>query len=65
MIDMNIGAADWPTLHGRDQHQPTDITVLVSEIRRLRQTGLTIHDIASCLRIGVGAVAQALRQEAA
>jgi hypothetical protein len=46
-------------------HRPTDGDALQAEIRRLRQTGLTAHDIASTLRMGVAAVEQALQQDIA
>lgn len=62
MTTRNIGGPiDWAVLYGRNQHQPTDTAVLVSEIQRLSATGLTAHDIAASLRIGVAAVLQALR----
>jgi hypothetical protein len=65
----NIGGvldlAAMNALYGRDQHQPTDTAVLVSEIQRLRATGLTARDIANTLRLGLGAVVEALRQDVA
>jgi hypothetical protein len=48
-----------------EMHRPTDSTAIAAEIRRLRQTGLTVHDIAAALHLGVAAVEQALRQEIA
>ena len=61
----NIGGTlDWATLYGRDQHRPTDSQAIAVEIRRLRQTGLTARDIATSLRLGLGAVLEALRQDA-
>jgi hypothetical protein len=48
-----------------DIHRPTDPVVIAAEICRLRQTGLTPRDIANSLRLGLGAVLEALRQDAA
>jgi hypothetical protein len=52
----------WAALYGRDQHRPTDTTVIADEIRRLHGFGLKARDIADSLRIGVSAVLQALGQ---
>jgi hypothetical protein len=61
----NIGGPiDWATLYGRDQHRPTDGENMQAECRRLRDSGLMVHDIAVTLRIGVAAVHQALREVA-
>ena len=54
------GPIDWATLYGRDQYRPDDGETLQAECRRLRDSGLMAHDIAATLRIGVGAVHQAL-----
>jgi hypothetical protein len=65
MTARNIGGPiDWATLYGRDQHRPTDGEAVQAECRRLRETGLTPHDIANVLKIGLGAVQQALRDAA-
>lgn len=65
MTTRNIGGTiDWATLYGRDQHRPTDGKTMQAEIRHLHSTGLTVHDIASTLRIGVAAVQQALKDAA-
>jgi hypothetical protein len=48
-----------------DMHRPTDPAMIAVEIRRLRQTGLTARDIANSLRVGLGAVLEALRPAAA
>lgn len=44
-----------------EMHRPTDSAAIAAEIRRLRQTGLTVHDVAAALHLGVAAVQQALR----
>jgi hypothetical protein len=46
-------------------HRPTDPVALASEIRRLRETGLTARDISVALRLDIGAVLEALRESAA
>jgi hypothetical protein len=51
-------AYDWRLL--ADMHKPTDPAMIVNEIRRLNRDGLSPHDIAATLRIGVAAVEQAL-----
>jgi hypothetical protein len=62
MSTRNIGGTlDWAALYGRDQHRPTDGETMQAEIRHLHSTGLTVRDIAACLRIGVAAVQQTLR----
>jgi hypothetical protein len=43
-----------------NMHRPTDGETLQAECRRLRDSGLTAHDIASAMRLGLGAVLQAL-----
>jgi hypothetical protein len=65
MSTRNIGGTlDWAALYGRDQHRPTDGKTMQAEIRHLHSTGLTVHDIASTLHIGVAAVQQALKDAA-
>jgi hypothetical protein len=53
-------AYDW-----RDMFKPTDPTAIAAEIRRLHQTGLKPRDIATSLRMGLGAVLEALRKDVA
>lgn len=69
MTSRNIGGvldmAAMAALYGRDTHRPTDGEALQAEIRRLHQTGLTARDIANSLRLGLGAVLEALREIAA
>jgi hypothetical protein len=69
MTSRNIGGvldmAAMATLYGRDAHRPIDGEALQAECRRLRDSGLMAHDIAATLRIGVGAVHQALGEVAA
>jgi hypothetical protein len=45
-------------------HRPTDGDALQAECRRLRDSGLMVHDIADTLHIGVAAVQQALHDAA-
>ncbi len=47
-----------------NMHRPTDGETLQAECRRLRDGGLKPHDIANVLRLGLGAVEQALREAA-
>ncbi len=66
----NIGGtldmAAMAMLYGsRDQHRPSDPAVIAAEIRRLHRDGLKPRDIANSLRLGLGAVLEALRQEPA
>jgi hypothetical protein len=49
---------------GADQHRPTDPAILAASIRQLGASGLTAQDISALLRIGIGAVQQALRGDA-
>jgi hypothetical protein len=55
------GSYDW-TQFLAQMHRPTG-EALQAEIRRMHSTGLTDRDIAASLRIGVGAVQQALRAD--
>ena len=43
-----------------EQHRPVDAQALAASIRELARIGLTVHDIAATLRLGIGAVQQAL-----
>ncbi len=52
---------DWGLL--AEMHKPTDPAAIAAEIRRLRATGLTPRDIANTLRLGLGAVLDALRTD--
>jgi len=53
-------AYDWRLL--ADTHKPTDAAQITAAIRHLHQSGLKPHDIASVMRVGLGAVLQALRE---
>jgi hypothetical protein len=54
---------DWGLLAA--MHKPTDGDALQAEIRLLHQGGLKPRDISNTLRLGLGAVLEALRQGAA
>ncbi len=56
---MNAIAADYE--RRANQHRPTDQALLAAEIQRLHQNGLSAHDIAGALRLGLSAVEQMLR----
>lgn len=45
-------------------HRPTDSRAMAAEIRRLRGEGLMPRDIADTLRLGLGAVLEALKDAA-
>jgi hypothetical protein len=44
-------------------YRPTDGEALQAECRRLRDSGLKPLDIANVMRLGLGAVLQALRDD--
>jgi hypothetical protein len=58
-IDLTGAHGTWQML--ANMYRPTDGEALQAECRRLRDSGLTAHDIASVMRLGLGAVLQALR----
>ena len=53
-----------PTAHDYDRranaHRPTTIGAMANEIRRLKNTGLTVRDISVALRLDLGQVLTAL-----
>jgi hypothetical protein len=53
-------AYDWRLL--ADMHRPTDAAQITATIRHLHESGLKPHDIANVMRLGLGAVLQALRE---
>jgi hypothetical protein len=62
-FDLTNAHGTWHML--AQMHRPTDGETLQAECRRLRDSGLLVHDIATHLRIGVAAVQQALSEVAA
>jgi hypothetical protein len=59
-----MNAEDTSYRYRAEKHRPTDSRDVAAEVRRLHSQGLKVHDIAAILRLGVGAVLQALREEA-
>jgi hypothetical protein len=53
---------DWRLL--ADTHKPTDAAQIAATIRHLHESGLKPHDIANVMRLGLGAVLQALKDAA-
>lgn len=59
---MSPAPYDWRKL--AELHKPTDAAQIAETIRHLHESGLKPHDIANVMRIGLGAVLQALREVA-
>lgn len=59
---MSPAPYDWRKL--AEIHKPTDAAQIGATIRHLHESGLKPHDIANVMRLGLGAVLQALREAA-